>query len=284
MVVKERVVTFGENGRLNGVASPAENGGRTALLFFNAGIVHRIGAHRLNVKLARAAALAGYPSLRFDLSGLGDSRPAPPGPGFEDQACADIASAIDAACDLFGVSEIAALGMCSGADNAYRAALRDERIRGLILLDPYAYESRGAAIDHVLARAADPSRWRRKLTSVLAGSRRDDAPPEKAGDDGQSRPVPPREEFGADLARLTDRGVSIYILYTNFVARFVNRPRQFAETFSDFDFSGRIDVDVTSDADHTYTWLDSQAALEERMIRWLRRRMPVDAGRAASHG
>ena len=53
----EEIVSFGEGNSLVGILStPAHPaaGPRTACLFPNVGLAHRIGPHRLNVRLARA--------------------------------------------------------------------------------------------------------------------------------------------------------------------------------------------------------------------------------------
>src|SRR5262249_27402146 len=50
------------------------------VLFLNAGAVHRVGPNRMYVDLARSWAEHGLTSLRLDLSGLGDSPPAPGAP------------------------------------------------------------------------------------------------------------------------------------------------------------------------------------------------------------
>ena len=67
---------------------------RTAVLIVVGGAQYRAGSHRQFVLLARRLAAAGYPVLRFDLPGMGDS-PGDPVP-FENTA-PHIAAALDAA-------------------------------------------------------------------------------------------------------------------------------------------------------------------------------------------
>ena len=80
-LVKEKPVQFGPDGNLVGVMARPASGDvastRPAVLFLNAGVIHRIGPHRLHVNLARYFAMRGVTSLRIDLSGIGDSRPVP---------------------------------------------------------------------------------------------------------------------------------------------------------------------------------------------------------------
>ncbi len=279
----ERIVQFGAGGLLSGVLrNDAALACARGLLFFNAGVVHRIGPHRLNVKLARALTAA---SLRFDLSGQGESPVAEAGLGFERQAIADLGAAIDVVKNETGADDIVAVGMCSGADHALRAAVEDPRISGLVLLDPYAYPNDGAAAADLFARAADPDRWARKIRSLMA---RDDnanvANNEDQADDHveQGRPVAPKEAFAADLTTLVDRGVRIFIVYTGLVRRHVSKPAHFFETFADYDFDGRIDVEAMPHTDHTFSTLAAQKALIAHIDAWLGRYFPAARDGGAS--
>ncbi|MGA8008355.1 MAG: alpha/beta hydrolase, partial [Thiomonas sp.] len=70
----------------SGTASPPPFG----VLLFNAGVIHRVGAHRVNVKLARALAADGIATLRCDLHGMGDSLRADGRLSYKDQVVADL--------------------------------------------------------------------------------------------------------------------------------------------------------------------------------------------------
>lgn len=266
MSFREKIAAFGPEGALSGVlALPTQQEpGAPGLALFNAGIVHRVGPHRLNVKIARALAARGVASLRFDLSGLGDSRPAESGADLHSRTMADIHAALDELGKTAGAQRFALAGLCSGADNAYRAALLDRRIKGLALIDPYAYESRRAKIERAAAKALDPKRWKSALARVIST---DKVRNERATRPEQesSRPHPPAAEFGADLKRLTDRGVDILILYTRFVEGRLTRPEHFFETFAGLDFGGRLTVEVDRAGDHTHTALAAQEALIARL-------------------
>jgi dienelactone hydrolase len=262
MSFREKLVRFGDGARLSGMLTAPTRTDPQApgLLLFNAGIVHRIGPHRLNVKIARALAENGVAALRFDLSGLGDSAPAPNGAGLQAQTLADIGAALDLLSAESGAQRHLLVGLCSGADDGYRAALADPRIAGLVLLDPYAYENRRAKFERTAQKALDPDRWK----SALARIGRAPAPKVEArGDDG--RPHPPPAEFGADLKTLADRGVAILILYSRFTEEQLTRPEHFFDTFAAFDLRGRAEVEINRAVDHTYTELMAQQALIARI-------------------
>lgn len=97
----------------------------------------RVGSHRQFVLLSRALAAAGYPVLRFDVRGMGDSS----GEQRNFEAITpDIGAAIDslqAACP--DVRHIALWGLCDAASAAllYCDEIHDPRIAGLCLLNPW---------------------------------------------------------------------------------------------------------------------------------------------------
>src|SRR5262249_31985401 len=93
----------------------------------------------INVRLARALAKRGVPSIRFDLSGLGDSARPDGRQSFEAQAVLDVRAAIDALEFVTGLKKFVLLGFCSGAYHSYNVALADDRVAGLLLFDAYRY-------------------------------------------------------------------------------------------------------------------------------------------------
>lgn len=131
----ERVVHFGDRNALMGIVTHPAAGIsqlKPALLFLNAGLIHRVGPFRMHVELARRmAAGAGhrFTSFRLDQSGLGDSAPRVGGMSYEERAVADAREAMDALSARFGINRFIAIGLCAGAMNAHRAALAASRSR-----------------------------------------------------------------------------------------------------------------------------------------------------------
>ena len=110
---------------------------RTAVVVVVGGAQYRVGSHRQFVLLARHLATAGYPVLRFDLPGMGDS----PGEFTPFEATPPhIGAAIDAlqtACP--GANQVVLWGLCDGASASllYVQATADPRVAGLALLNPW---------------------------------------------------------------------------------------------------------------------------------------------------
>ena len=173
----EETCTFGEEGRLFGIMTrPAGEASRPAVVIFNAGCVHHVGPNRLSVTLARALGAAGFPCLRFDLEGIGDSvarGASPENVPYPPSALDDARSAFGFLKERHGYRDFVALGLCSGAHTSFHAGLQfeDESIGELILINPLTFyweegfEQATQFEDAVAYRKSlrDGSRWRKLL-------------------------------------------------------------------------------------------------------------------------
>jgi uncharacterized protein len=109
----------------------------TGVVIVVGGAQYRTGSHRQFLQLARFLAAAGFPVLRFDFPGMGDSPGEPP--SFEETA-PHIAAAIDGFQQRHpGVERVVLWGLCDGASASllYVDATHDPRIAGLALLNPW---------------------------------------------------------------------------------------------------------------------------------------------------
>jgi hypothetical protein len=112
----ERIARIGPDERLLGIVTlpAAPRPGAPAMLLLNAGVVHRIGPHRLNVKLARGLAQHGITSIRIDLSGLGDSPAAGGTSHFGEQALRDLQAAMAHLEQTQGIRRFVVFGLLLG--------------------------------------------------------------------------------------------------------------------------------------------------------------------------
>ena len=194
--IREEILTFDSNGlRLAGVLSRPDEGaadrsargqsGRTgagapgslenrdqqtrpsgedcAVVLIHGWGGYRIGAHGLLVKLARALARRGLPSLRFDLRGRGDSD------GDADQASlddmiADTLAAGRALSAATGAGRLAALGHCSGGNVALGAATLEPSFDRLVPISTFPFQEQITAVHRAAARRG---RWARLLARAL---------------------------------------------------------------------------------------------------------------------
>lgn len=114
-----------------------------AVLVVVGGPQYRVGSHRQFVSSARALAAAGFPVLRFDYRGMGDSDGNYA--GFEHVAD-DIRAAIDGietACQPR--RGVVLLGLCDAASAALMYCRSDPRVVGLILMNPWVRSEQSQA-------------------------------------------------------------------------------------------------------------------------------------------
>ncbi len=134
----EEAICFAcENEDLFGILARPGQSAETGVIIVVGGPQTRVGSHRQFVLLARTLAAAGFPVLRFDVRGMGDSM----GEQRDFEAITpDIRAAIEAlqtACP--GVTRIVLWGLCDAAAAAllYMDTTRDPRVTGLCLLNPW---------------------------------------------------------------------------------------------------------------------------------------------------
>ncbi len=152
--MRELSLAFGRRQDLLGtLCLPRREGAATlGVVLFNAGMLHRIGPNRVQVKLARALAARGLPSLRFDLHGLGDSARADGRLAHGAQVFEDLRDALDALQAHAGVEGCAVLGFCSGIVSSYRLAEADARVRALVLYDGFDLISTRSRVRYYFSR------------------------------------------------------------------------------------------------------------------------------------
>jgi len=139
---REEGLNFGKGGRLYGVLCEplGERKGATVLLVGTA-YDRASGWARSGVRLARDLAARGIPSLRFDTANVADS---PPVPGLPDQVLYHEAQSNDVRAAVDVIEErhllpVVTSGRCSGAYLAFRSALQDARIQGVVAVNPFVF-------------------------------------------------------------------------------------------------------------------------------------------------
>lgn len=148
IAVREIPIWFdGVRGRIFGILAEPDTGERAPLcaVFLGAGAVPHTGPNRSWVDLSRTWAARGVPSLRIDCAGVGESEGEDP-ELVEDESLYDPwrDREVELILDQLqqqGVADRFVLGgLCSGAYRSVRRALVDPRVRGLLLLNLYAFE------------------------------------------------------------------------------------------------------------------------------------------------
>ncbi|WP_271009341.1 hydrolase 1, exosortase A system-associated [Paucibacter sp. B51] len=135
---------------------------------------YRAGSHRQFTLLSRELARQGFPVLRFDHRGMGDSSGE-----LHDfkQITADIGAALDAFQAAYpDVQRLVIWGLCDAASAAlmYWQRRRDTRLAGLCLLNPWVRSEASlakATVKHYyLDRLKQPEFWKKLLSGRVAGA------------------------------------------------------------------------------------------------------------------
>jgi exosortase A-associated hydrolase 1 len=130
-------------GRCIALVHPAAIAGqRVGVVIVVGGPQYRAGSHRQFVLTARALASAGFPVLRFDYRGMGDSD------GEQrtfESVHEDIRTAIDTLVRECGVSQVVLYGLCDAASAVLMYCLDDARVIGLIISNPWVRTVQGEA-------------------------------------------------------------------------------------------------------------------------------------------
>jgi pimeloyl-ACP methyl ester carboxylesterase len=282
--MKEKVLRFGVERGLSGVLTEPADGEEAAelpgVVLLNSGILHHVGPSRLYVRLARRLASEGHVAFRFDFSGIGDSEPRKDSLPFVESAPLETRAALDLLGQKLGLERFLLIGLCSGADMAFKVAGLDERVVGIVQLDPYAYRTFGYYLRRYGPKLLNPGAYLKSFQ----GRRRNAALAQKRASSGYQetfvppeyrRIFPPREQVEAQLKQLVGRGVRILNIFSDGQREHINHGAQYARAFPRVPFGDLLTVAYVPHASHTFTHLGDQQRVEEVVSQW------VAAGRAA---
>ncbi len=267
--MQEQAIRFGRAQHLVGIAGlPLSSLEQVGVIVLNAGLVHRIGPFRLHVEMTRRLNACGYPTLRFDLSTLGDSSATCESQSREHQVCADVADAMALLGEQSGCTRFVLVGLCSGAENAHRVARTDTRVAGAIFLDGYAYRTLGFRLRHYLPRLLHPGHVVRSLARRMHAATLTDAAV-------FSVTFQPRKQIRMDLAHMLDHGLKLCFIYSGGASGYFNHTRQFRECFGRLSTHPGISVSFFQQAAHTYILAADRVLLLDAIESWLHAHFPI---------
>ncbi|MEO0366405.1 MAG: alpha/beta hydrolase [Pseudomonadota bacterium] len=270
----EEVLTAGAGGRVFSILTLPANRSSvdTVFVFLNAGLVHRVGPSRMNVRMARRLATQGFGSVRVDLTGKGDT-PARLDVDYLATVQEDFSDLRAAIASRLGEVRYVLAGLCSGADNVVRLALAHEDVVGMLLLDPMCYPDphyqRWAFADRYL-------RWRQysgKLRSLLSRRNTSDSATSDAhtGEDEdplQLRELPSREQTVDAVRIVEERGGTTLAIFTSYADLYYKHRGQFEKTTYPAAFAGCSRELWWREVKHTYKSLIHIERLEQTVADW----------------
>ena len=274
--MREDVLTFGPGGHLVGTActpSPDQPRSGIGFILMNAGVTPRMGPHRFNVKLARRLAAHGHASLRLDLSGQGDSLASPGADSYEQQTMSDLRAAVDTLISQAGVHSVVVGGICSGAYAAYHYGQQDERVIGLWMFDGFTYPTAKTSLMRALKQLRHQPKltlhtWLDKIRQRIAAGSTAAPPPEDSSHDDDTSFGPSQDTYAAAMQALSDRGVSLFVMFSSDVLWRYSYAGQFHDAFRDHAFVKRVRCDHLPDIDHTITTLGWQTRVMSAIEDW----------------
>lgn len=280
--MREKVLKFGSSRGLVGVVSEPAPGGdpKPPVIILNSGILHHVGASRLYVALARRLAVAGHTAFRFDFSGIGDSDQRKDTLPAAESAVVETREAMDLLQSRRSAGPFILIGLCSGADMGFKVAVQDDRVMGLVQLDPFAYRTRGYYLRHYGPKLVKPEAWAR-FVRVRLDRWQASRQPAKTEENLEyvapeyRRLFPPREQVEQHLRVLVERGAHLLNIFSDGQPDHINHAAQYARAFPGLDFGDQLQVEYVPHAAHTFTDLGDQARVLDTVERWAARVAPI---------
>ncbi|MDB5909723.1 MAG: Hydrolase 1, exosortase system-associated [Massilia sp.] len=170
MNASQRALRFSCGGSgLVGIVDVPERPLPRGVLVVTGGPQYRIGSHRQFTLLARMLAQRGIPVMRFDRRGMGDSDGEPRS---YDRIDEDIRAAMkEFFIQMPEMKEVVIWGLCDAATAAAFYVGSDERVCGLVLLNPWVRTPEGAARamlrHYYLARLGEVAFWKKVASGNL---------------------------------------------------------------------------------------------------------------------
>lgn len=275
----DHAVVFGEDNHLVGVVSTPETaaiGQRPGVIFVNAGLDHRVGPRGLYVALSRRIAALGFPSIRFDQAGMGESRhPSDPMKTDDDSAApSDCLAAAERLGEISGCQRFVVCALCSGTHDAHRLAMADTRVVGMILFDGYAYPTARFRRTYYRQRILSIRRWLNLFRAIgrhMMGRSPAGRSGINAADGVTFFELPSRERMARDLQHLAERDVHLFHAYSGGARDEYNYPSQLRDAFADVVLDERLEEHYVPAADHTFSRDSDRRVVFERIERWLGR-------------
>lgn len=277
---REEAALFGRARSLAGVVTDppatAHHHGNPAVILLNAGLVHRVGAGRLYVKIARELAANGFTTLRFDFSGIGDSMARHDTLPFAKSAILETQDAMEYLKRTRGIERFICMGGCSGALVSLQTAGVDPRVSGAVLInfqaadgdadDPEAHpdlRTRRSAHYYWTFALFDRKSWARLFTG-----RSDYGKLIRAFRYRVQRWLAPAQKtpaaaspLEADLQRLAQRRVQLAFLCSDGDPLLDDLREAGGEGLRQLCSSGKVVLEVIPRSDHTFSSLDDQNRL-----------------------
>ncbi|MFQ5753042.1 MAG: alpha/beta fold hydrolase, partial [bacterium] len=213
----------------------------------------------------------GFKVIRFDYSGIGDSQMRMDNVSYEKSVIEETREFMDYLSTANDIDEFILMGICSGADNAFRIAGVDDRVSGCLFIDSFSVATAAFFWRTYARRFISIRSWFLLLTGksdLWQALRRYISSNERNGDVLNPLPDPPsKDEILADIKKMLDRGVEMCFIYSG-GASYYNYLVNFKPHFQKLQLHNFKTV-FFKRADHTFTLVHYQQALMQAITEWL---------------
>jgi len=266
---------LGESQTLFGMRElPEQAHGDVGVVILNAGVLHSAGPFRLHVTLSNRLAKLGFPIVRIDQSGKGES---PRRPGL-DRASTVLQDYDDVFAELAraGVARVVLIGLCWGADDAVYIGSKRDSVEGIVALDGFAYRNAAFYARHYLKRSISPAAWVRLIKKMLHRSARvaTEADELASVNDLALRDWAEHSEMVRRYETLLNRGVRLLGVYTQ-GQNYYNHVGQLASNLPNGD-RGCLREVFFDDTDHTFSLTAHRERLIDLVETWIQ--SEIDTG------
>ena len=260
------------------------NGSDVAVIIVNSGLLHRVGPFGLYVALARRLAERGFPALRIDLSGKGDSARRIDY-SFEDSIQLDYRSAADFLSRSVGAKRFVVVGLCSGADDALLLAEKFPNVCGAVLFEAVAFRTPKYFLRHYgrrifrldlywIAAGRVLSSLRSRVVKLL----RLQQPAEDAAHLGTIREFSGPEEIRDRYHAVTERGVELLCVFTDGSRSYYNYVGQLVGVLNSAASRQHVTELYLSGAKHTYPLVKDRDEAIDAVVMWFESKFPSASG------
>ena len=274
--MREYSCQFGPQSRLTGIVTePLGKLANVCCILVSAGLVPKFGPYRLYTVLARRLAACGIRVLRFDLGGIGDSGLGEGNLPLKERTAREIASAVDYLAQRHPGTDIVLGGLCSGAEDSFRYSENDERVRGVAMIDPFSYRTRGFAWRHFLFRLRRRTLYWLKLYEPLVQPAGTGAVPGIGAHSLVKYHHMEHPESERILRRLVARKVRTLFIYTGGMSELFNHRGQLRKMYPQVDFRDRVALAYLPHMEHTQMLQEDRDLMVESIRRWFETGWPA---------
>ena len=262
----DQSLVFGKFDHLVGIENIVESANPVAMIMMTPGMLHNAGPYRLHVDIARSLEQQGISSLRFDISGIGESLGVGVAGKSIDRAASEAIEAMDYLMQTHGIQQFILFGLCSGADDSVQTAIRDKRVKGLITLDGMAYKTPKFLLNQAFLMARKMFNVDKLINRVRNLTGTDSTPASLAmGNDIREFPETV-EQACKEIQQLVDSDVQLHFIYTG-GTNYYNYAGQFYDMLPNMKWRGTESTQYYSQMDHVVMLCEDRTLLVDHIIK-----------------